>query len=181
VLYLGQNFGCSFCWQDDFKLKSCQLQSFITFRDLQLLFWLFLHPKSFEKFCLQNLEISLLVFMKLYEKCRFYEQRYYHFVEWRNDRNKIENFFIWINLLLQNVLCRSCLPSVKSKTFGKDLLCRVQKKNTRQRASLPSVWHSANKLFAECFLVALGMPEKLHSAKSRFPVVQHVITKLTSN
>ena len=29
--------------KDDFKSKSCQLQSFITFRDLQSLFWLFGH------------------------------------------------------------------------------------------------------------------------------------------
>ena len=33
-----------------FKLKSCQLQSFITFRDLQLSFCKFLHPRSFTKF-----------------------------------------------------------------------------------------------------------------------------------
>jgi hypothetical protein len=30
---------------NDFKLKSCELQSYITFRDLQLLFWSLLHPK----------------------------------------------------------------------------------------------------------------------------------------
>ena len=30
--------------------KSCQLQSFITFRDLQFSFWLFLHPRWFTKF-----------------------------------------------------------------------------------------------------------------------------------
>ena len=35
---------------NEFKLKSCQLQSFITFRDLQLSFWKFLHPKPFTKF-----------------------------------------------------------------------------------------------------------------------------------
>ena len=34
-------FKHSFAWQDDFKSKSCQLQCFITFRDLQSLFWLF--------------------------------------------------------------------------------------------------------------------------------------------
>ena len=35
---------------NEFKLKSCQLQSFITFQDLQLLFWKFFHPKLFTKF-----------------------------------------------------------------------------------------------------------------------------------
>ena len=35
---------------NEFKLKSCQLQSSITFWDLRLLFWLFSHPKSFTKF-----------------------------------------------------------------------------------------------------------------------------------
>jgi len=35
---------------NEFKLKSCQLQSFITFRDLQLSFWKFLHPRLFMKF-----------------------------------------------------------------------------------------------------------------------------------
>ena len=35
---------------NEFKLKSCQLQSFITFRDLQLSFWKFLHPRLFTKF-----------------------------------------------------------------------------------------------------------------------------------
>jgi hypothetical protein len=38
-----EKFKHSFPWQDDFKWKSCQLQSCITFWDLQLLFWLFLH------------------------------------------------------------------------------------------------------------------------------------------
>ena len=32
------------------QLKSCQLQSFITFWDLQLSFWKFLHPRLFTKF-----------------------------------------------------------------------------------------------------------------------------------
>jgi hypothetical protein len=35
---------------NDFKSKSCQLQSFITFRDEQLSYWSFLHPRSFTKF-----------------------------------------------------------------------------------------------------------------------------------
>ena len=33
-----------------FKSKSCQIQSFTTFWDLQLSFWYFLHPMSFTKF-----------------------------------------------------------------------------------------------------------------------------------
>ena len=36
--------------QNKFKLKNCQLQSFITFQDLQLSFWYFLYPMSFMKF-----------------------------------------------------------------------------------------------------------------------------------
>ena len=35
---------------NEFKLKICQLQSFITFRDLQLSFWFFPHLRSFTKF-----------------------------------------------------------------------------------------------------------------------------------
>ena len=59
-----------FARQDDFKLKSCQLQIFITFRDLQTLFWLFghlfiLHDGS--KYYSQILYLSR-GFMKLYER-----------------------------------------------------------------------------------------------------------------
>jgi hypothetical protein len=38
--------------------KSCQLQSFITFRDLQFLYWWFCHTKSFEK--LEKLRIKMI-------------------------------------------------------------------------------------------------------------------------
>ena len=69
----------------------------------------------------------------------------------------VQNFFIWINLLLQNMLWK--------------FLCRVSKNNTRQRGSLPSVKKTLSKGgFAEC-------PKKntrqttWHSAKSRSPVV----------
>jgi hypothetical protein len=75
----------------------------------------------------------------------------------------VENFFILINLLLQNVFCRSCLPSGKPKTLGKP----SAKNNTRQRASLPSAKKTLNKelvcrvfFFAKCFFG--------HSAKSFF-------------
>ena len=44
------NFKQYFQVVNDLNWKSCQLQSFITFRDLQLSFWLFLHPMSFTKF-----------------------------------------------------------------------------------------------------------------------------------
>jgi hypothetical protein len=69
------------------------------------------------------------------------------------------------------------LPSVKPKT-------ECQKKHSAKSffaECLALDKHSAKKLFAEYFLVALGMPKKLRSAKSRFPVAQHVITQLTSN
>ena len=36
------------------QMKSCQLQSFITFQDLQLWYWSFLHPRSFEEFEFQK-------------------------------------------------------------------------------------------------------------------------------
>jgi hypothetical protein len=35
---------------NDYKSKSCQLQSFITFRDEQLPYWSFIHPRSFTIF-----------------------------------------------------------------------------------------------------------------------------------
>jgi hypothetical protein len=35
---------------NDFKWKGCQLQSCRSYHDLQLLFWSFLHPSSFEQF-----------------------------------------------------------------------------------------------------------------------------------
>jgi hypothetical protein len=45
-----RKFNHIFPYINDFKCKSCQLESCITFEDLQLLFWAFLHPRSFEKF-----------------------------------------------------------------------------------------------------------------------------------
>ena len=54
---------CLFEALNEFKLKSCQLQSFITFRDLQLSFWKFLHPKPFTKF-----EVHFVV-------CQIYDTR----------------------------------------------------------------------------------------------------------
>ena len=41
-----------------FKSKSCQIQSFTTFWDLQLSFWYFLHPMSFTKFEFQIWEVQ---------------------------------------------------------------------------------------------------------------------------
>jgi hypothetical protein len=42
-------FKCSFAWQDSFKPKSYQLQSFMIFQDLQLLVWWFFHLTFLEK------------------------------------------------------------------------------------------------------------------------------------
>jgi len=44
-----RNSNIVFAWQDDFKTKSYQLQSFITFWDLQSLFREFFHPSLFKK------------------------------------------------------------------------------------------------------------------------------------
>jgi hypothetical protein len=44
-----KKFKCSFAWQDDFKTKSYQLHSFITFWDIQSLFREFFHPRLFKK------------------------------------------------------------------------------------------------------------------------------------
>jgi hypothetical protein len=41
IWFLNENFIRIFLWQDDFKLKCYQLQSFITFQDLQVSFWWF--------------------------------------------------------------------------------------------------------------------------------------------
>ena len=43
-------------------MKSCKQQIFISFRDLQLLFWSFLHPRLFEKIQISNLTNSNVVF-----------------------------------------------------------------------------------------------------------------------
>jgi hypothetical protein len=40
-------FKHSFAWQDDFKAKHCQLQSFITLQYLQLSWWWFFLSRSF--------------------------------------------------------------------------------------------------------------------------------------
>ena len=48
---------------NEFKWKSCQLKSFITFRDLQLSFWQYLHPRSFTKFEFQIYEIQTQFFL----------------------------------------------------------------------------------------------------------------------
>jgi hypothetical protein len=44
-----RKFGNNFSWINYFKWKGRQLQSWITFWDLQLLFWSFLHPWLFKK------------------------------------------------------------------------------------------------------------------------------------
>ena len=44
-----RNWNVVFAWQDDFKTKSYQLQSFITFWDLQSLFREFFHLRLFKK------------------------------------------------------------------------------------------------------------------------------------
>ena len=44
-----RNSNVVFAWQDDVKTKSYQLQSFITFWDLQSLFREFFHPRLFKK------------------------------------------------------------------------------------------------------------------------------------
>ena len=46
---------------NEFKSKSGQLQSFISFRDLQFSFRKFFHPRSFEKFEISNLRDSNVV------------------------------------------------------------------------------------------------------------------------
>jgi hypothetical protein len=54
---------CLFDVLNDFKSKSCQLQSFITFRDEQLSYWSFLHPRSFTKFECKIWDHSNVVFV----------------------------------------------------------------------------------------------------------------------
>ena len=44
-----RNSNVVFAWQDDFKTKSYQLLSFITFWDLQSLFREFFHPRLYQK------------------------------------------------------------------------------------------------------------------------------------
>jgi len=51
-------FKCNFPWINDFQWKSSQLQSCITFQDLQLLFCLFLNLRLFENFKFQMWEIK---------------------------------------------------------------------------------------------------------------------------
>jgi hypothetical protein len=58
-----EKFKRSFPWQEAIKLKSCQVQSFITFWDLQLLFLLFVHPRSFKKFKFQIFGNTKVVFL----------------------------------------------------------------------------------------------------------------------
>jgi hypothetical protein len=50
------SFKPGYRWQDDFKLKTCQLQSFIIYCDLQLSYWSFLNPRSFKKW-ISNFEL----------------------------------------------------------------------------------------------------------------------------
>ena len=101
----------------------------------------------------------------------------------------VENFFILINLLLQNMLWSYHLPSVflsNAKIFlpnvfcpalGKDLIYQVLNFRHLTKHILPSVKkHSAKSLFAECcyfaecFLTALGKEvvcrvlNRMHSA-----------------
>jgi hypothetical protein len=73
------------------------------------------------------------------------EQNYFNFVEWRNDHNKScsswevmkicnWNFFIWINLLLQNLI----------SIYGKHNFPIGQKKGSRQTTSLS--WAALGKI-----------------------------------
>jgi hypothetical protein len=59
-----------------FKLRTCQLQSFITFWDLQLLCWAFFHLKSFMKFEFQIWEIqiwiSLTIWFQIKKICKLW-------------------------------------------------------------------------------------------------------------
>ena len=55
IYYTKPSVNCLFDTLNEFKLKSCQPQSSITFRDLQVLFWQFSHPRSFTK----NLNLTL--------------------------------------------------------------------------------------------------------------------------
>jgi hypothetical protein len=79
----------------------------------------------------------LYSFMKLYKRYRICEQNYFNFVEWRNDPNKscstweVMNicnwkFFIWINLLLQNLISiyGYKFPIDQKKAHSKIHLCR---------------------------------------------------------
>jgi hypothetical protein len=63
----------------------------------------------------------------------------------------VQNLFIWVNLLPQNVFWKISLPSVNKKTLSKDCFTECQ------------IWHSAKKLFAECQI--------WHSAKQSLPSV----------
>jgi hypothetical protein len=56
--YTKPSVNCLFEVLNEFKLKSYQLQSFISFRDLHFLFRKFFHPRSFTKFEFQNFEIQ---------------------------------------------------------------------------------------------------------------------------
>ena len=59
-----EKFKCNFPWIDGFKWKGHQLQCCITFWDLQLLFWLFLHLRSFQKFKIQYVILLFCPFLE---------------------------------------------------------------------------------------------------------------------
>jgi hypothetical protein len=91
----------------------------------------------------------------------------------------VEHFLILSRLRPQNVLCNSCLPSVKQKTLDKQALCRVSlsvfltlgKEPVCQVFFSQSVFlHSANSFFAEC-LKNLTQQISWHSANEGCPVV----------
>ena len=58
VYYTKPRVNCLFEALNEFKSKSGQLQSFISFRDLQFSFRKFFHPRSFEKFEISNLRFK---------------------------------------------------------------------------------------------------------------------------
>ena len=86
---------------NDVKLKSCQLQSFITFRDLQLSFWKFLHPRLFTKF-----EVHFAV-------CQIWGTQRLCRVPWSGTRQNFFYFFVsfyFCSFFLSSFILPNWLP-----------------------------------------------------------------------
>ena len=86
-----------------------------------------------------NLIYLSSTFMKLiwdiWERCRFYEQRYCRFVKWRNDQNKLCRSWEVIQLCSWKVFHFNSFRA--SKIALKKWFAEGKKKCTRQNASLP--------------------------------------------
>ena len=120
-----------------------------------------------------------LIWWEIWERCRFYEQRYCRFVKWRNDQNKLYRSWEVIHLCSWKVFHLNSFRA--SKSALKNWFAEGQKKNAHGKMPLcrvPKQRHSAKTHFAVCRKIALGkihlcrVPEKCTRQRRILPCTE---------